>query len=168
MSQQNQQSDEHYLAYYQRGGSFATNGQADAVILTTDDSADPPTHVAFVTPEAFERLASYDTSMPTGPKPGRVWKKARFPGKPSEGYHLAHVRQDEDPEYVLIDWYVLRVTEEQKPRQFPVGTRVVWSSSAHGSLHGVVLGEHRGRPTIRLDGAGTYEPPWDEIAKEKT
>lgn len=163
----NPQNNEHYLAYYQHGGDFATNGQADAIILTTDDSVDPPTRVAFVTPEAFKRLASYDSSMPTGPKPGRVWKSARDWRDPSAGYHLAHVREDEDPEYVLIDWYVLRVTEEQKSQRFPLGTRVVWGSP-QGPLPGVVIGEHGGRPMVRLDRLGsTYAPPCDEIVKEE-
>lgn len=62
--------------------------------------------VAFVTLQDFNRLAAYNTSMPTGMYPGKVWKR-RGAG---DRWLLAETVEADDPDYVNIVWRDLRVT----------------------------------------------------------
>lgn len=63
---------------------------------------------AVVTIEVFKRLADYTRSCPTGPKPGRIYKKLgnwdemrKYPDHESFWWVYYCIRDPKDPKYVL-------------------------------------------------------------------
>lgn len=64
------------------------------------DDADPPAYA--VTPSVFERIGDYTRSQPTGPSPGRIYRKNRgWPGDMDDNWFVYVCVPDIEPGFTL-------------------------------------------------------------------
>lgn len=108
--------ESHYIWYYLNGGGGQEPWEEDSIIAVEE--------FAFVTEEAFNRLDSYDTSLPTAPRLGRVWK-CQHPQNRDVEPRLATVVPGPPGEDCIIEWRKIIVTKRAAraaAAQIPFGT----------------------------------------------
>lgn len=87
-------------------GTDPSHLEAEDRVLFIEPAAPKKRGLAFIPLRYFRRLPEYSTSLPTGTRFGKLWRR-----KVPEGWCLGRYYDMNDPEHVGILWYRLQIAE---------------------------------------------------------